>query len=94
MASLTQDLSSTPLTDLFPPLPDLSPDSLWAALKSLFASFSHYQGYEIEEKTTNHHNCRKSALLSQLLIISKSLQRLCPARSAEKFSEGVDPVVC
>lgn len=94
LASLTQDLSSTPLTMLFPNLPDLSPDSLWATLKALYASFSHYQGYELEERTTNHHNCRKSALLSQLLIISKSLQRLCPPGSAEKFSEEEDPVLC
>ena len=79
-SSLTTDLVSTPVPQpLFPPLADLSKDALYMTLKTLYASFTYYHSYELEKKTTNHHNCRKSALLSQLLLISKGLQRLCIA---------------
>lgn len=43
------------------------------AVLSLYASFKKYKDYELEGKTTNHHNCRKSALLSLMLIKSKLL---------------------
>jgi len=72
--TLTADLSTAPVPEpLFPSLVDLTKDALWSLLKSLYASFSHFQNYQLDQKTTNHHNCRKSALLSQLLIISKVL---------------------
>jgi hypothetical protein len=53
-----------------------STEQLKAALSQLYASFKKYSNYELEEKSTNHHNCRKAALLSQLLIKSKLLQVL------------------
>lgn len=41
--SLTAELSTTPVPEpLFPSLTDLTKEALWALLKSLYASFSHY----------------------------------------------------
>lgn len=72
---MAEQLTASQIPDsLFPPLQSASKEHVSAALTALFGSFSHYAGFEIDQKTTNHHNCRKSALLSQLLMLSKSLQ--------------------
>eukprot|EP00347_Sterkiella_histriomuscorum_P023059 403336110 len=46
------------------------------SLKNLYGSFKKYQSLHMENKTTNYHNCRKSAILSQLLLKNKIMIRL------------------
>ena len=50
-----------------------------------------YNVYELDLKTTNHHNCRKSALLSQLLIKNKLLSVLGTAGVA--IDQGISMFV-
>ena len=51
-------------------------DGLAAGVASVYASFRHYKDFDLESKTTNAHNCRKSAILSMLLIKNKLLMSL------------------
>lgn len=59
--------------DAFRPIASLSKEDLLAGLRNLYGSFKKFDSVELENKTTNFHNCRKSALLSQLLIKNKLL---------------------
>jgi len=57
----------------FAPLQVLTKESLISHITNLYASFGKYVSHELDNKTSNYHNCRKSALLSQLLIKNKLL---------------------
>lgn len=47
--TLTTLLSTSPTPEpLFPPLPDLTADSLLPLLRCLYASFSHYKDYQLD----------------------------------------------
>jgi len=50
---------------------DFSPD--FDFLANLFASFKKYQAYNMEDRSVNGHNCRKSAYLSEMLLKHKLL---------------------
>jgi len=63
------------------PVDQAFPDFDWEqpldSLKTLYASFKKYENLELDNKSTNHHNCRKSSLLTQLIIKNKLHLRLC-----------------
>jgi hypothetical protein len=49
---------------------------LKSAIVHIYTSFNRYMSLDMDNKTTNYHNCRKSALLSKLLIKNKLLMLL------------------
>lgn len=51
----------------------LTGDNLLQEIKSVYASFKRYESYEIDNRTTNYHNLRKNAMLTQLLFKHKLL---------------------
>ena len=59
------------------------------AVKQIYKSFKRYESYELESKTTNHHNCRKSALLSMLLLKNKLLTVLGIEEGAGQVEQSV-----
>ncbi|CDW74130.1 UNKNOWN [Stylonychia lemnae] len=46
------------------------------SLRHLYASFKKYESLDLDNKTTNYHNCRKSSILSQLLLKNKLILSL------------------
>lgn len=69
---LTQLNNPTSLPD-FASLQTLTKESLMEHVINLYASFGKYVSFDLDNRTSNYHNCRKSALLSQLLIKNKLL---------------------
>jgi hypothetical protein len=40
-------------------------------LVNLYCAFGHFANHDMQDKSINGHNCRKSSLLSQMLILHK-----------------------
>lgn len=73
---ILSEINSATLLPDFAPLQALTKESLKEHFINLNASFGKYASYELENRASNYHNCRKSALLSQLLIKNKLLMAL------------------
>ena len=59
-------------------------------MKNLYASFGRYSSYQLDNKANNYHNCRKSALLSQMLIKNKLLMII---GTAANHTEGIQHLI-